>query len=145
MYLFVSLTHLFDKELYTVEHGLKDESIVQLVDWCHMFLTVVLGPSCMKYYSMCTLSNSTAISSTWSQLDHKLTCCSSSDLSDVPQSSDTRPVTLTHSGPKSSTQSRITADSPASGTEAEATVFDHNESRTSKRAFVHLYVGEGIK
>lgn len=52
----------------------------------------------------------------------------SSDLSNVPQSSDTRPVTPTH-GPKSSMQNRITGDSPASGT--EATVIDRNESQDS--------------
>src|SRR6267154_258070 len=50
------------------------------------------------------------------------------DFSNVPQSSDTRPVTPTH-GPKSSTQSRIISDSPASGT--EATVLDRNESQDS--------------
>jgi hypothetical protein len=52
----------------------------------------------------------------------------SSDLSNVLQSSDTRPVTPTH-GPKSSTQSLITGNSPASGT--EATVLDRNESQDS--------------
>jgi hypothetical protein len=52
----------------------------------------------------------------------------SSDLSNFPQPSDTPPVTPTH-GPKSSTQSRITGDSPASGT--EAAVLDRNESQDS--------------
>jgi hypothetical protein len=52
----------------------------------------------------------------------------SSDLSNDLQSSDTRPVTPTH-GSKSSTQSRITGDSPAFGT--DATVLDRNESQDS--------------
>ena len=52
----------------------------------------------------------------------------SSDLSNVTQSSDTRPVTPTP-GPKLSTQSQITGDSPASGT--GTTVLDHNESQDS--------------
>ncbi len=51
-----------------------------------------------------------------------------SDLSNVPQSFDTRPVTPTH-GPKSSTPGRITGGSPASGT--EATVLDRNELHDS--------------
>jgi len=51
-----------------------------------------------------------------------------SDLSNVPQSSDTRPVTPTH-GPNSSAQSRITGDSPASGT--EAIVLDRSELQDS--------------
>jgi hypothetical protein len=52
----------------------------------------------------------------------------SSDLSNVSQSSDTRPVTPTH-GSKPSTQGRIAGDSPASGT--EATVLDRSESQDS--------------
>lgn len=52
----------------------------------------------------------------------------SSDLSNVPQSLDTEPVTPTD-GPKPSTQSRSMGDSPASGT--EATVLDRNESKDS--------------
>jgi hypothetical protein len=52
----------------------------------------------------------------------------SSDLSNVPQSLDTHPVTPTD-GPKLSRQSRLTGDSPASGT--EATVLDRNESQDS--------------
>lgn len=52
----------------------------------------------------------------------------SSDLSNVPQSSDTRPVTPTH-GSKSSTQNRIAGESPAFG--MEATIFDRNESQDS--------------
>lgn len=52
----------------------------------------------------------------------------SSDLSNVPQSLDTHPATPTD-GPKLSRQSRLTGDSPASGT--EATVLDRNESQDS--------------
>jgi hypothetical protein len=52
----------------------------------------------------------------------------SSDLSNVPQSSDAHPVTPTHD-PKSSTQDLITGDPPASGT--EATLLDRNESQDS--------------
>jgi hypothetical protein len=52
----------------------------------------------------------------------------SSDLSNVPLSLDTHPVTPTD-GPNPSTQSQLTGDSPASGT--EATVLDRNESQDS--------------